>query len=62
MMNLFNRVGDYFDLESEEVEDINAELPRRFDVAVIFEDAVTGDFYRENYSLDLGVPLGTCAQ
>lgn len=62
MVNLFGRVGDYLDLEFKDVEDINTELPRRFDVAVTFEDAVNGDFYSENYSLDLGVPLGTCAR
>jgi hypothetical protein len=62
MVNLFGRAGDYLDLESEEIEDLNTDLPRCFEVVVTFEDAVTGDRYRENYSLDLGVPLGTCAQ
>jgi hypothetical protein len=62
MVNLFGRVGDYLDLESEEIEDLSTDLPHRFEVTVTFEDAVTGECYSENYSLDLGVPLGTCAQ
>ena len=62
MVNLFGRVGHYIDLESEDFYEFDTDLPRRFEVAITFEDAVTGNSYSENYSLDLGIPLGTCTQ
>lgn len=62
MVNLFGRVGDYLDLESEDFEDWSRDLPRRFEAAITFQDAITDECYSESYSLDLGVPLGTCAQ
>lgn len=62
LLNLFGRAGSYIDLESEDNEELNTDLPRRFEVTVTFQDAVTDESYSKKYSLDLRVPLGTCAQ
>lgn len=62
MVSLFGHIGSYLDLESEDYQELNSYLSHRFEVAVTFQDALTGKYYNENYSLDLGVPLGTCAQ
>ena len=62
MKNLFGRIGRYIDVEDDAFEDLHSDLPRKFEVEVVFEDAATSDHYEYKYPLDLGVPLGNCAQ
>jgi hypothetical protein len=62
LKNLFGRAGYYIDVEGGTGEGLNADAPRQFEVTVDFQDAVTDEPHSEKYFLDLGVPLGRCAQ
>jgi hypothetical protein len=62
LKNLFGRAGFYIDLEDETGGEINTDAPRKFEVTVAFQDALTGEQRSERYFLDLRIPLGTCAQ
>jgi hypothetical protein len=62
LKSLFGRAGYYVDLEDGTNEELDTDAPRQFEVTVDFQDAVTGEQHTDKYFLDLGVPLGTCAQ
>lgn len=62
MRNLLGRVGHYIDLESPNNEEINTELPRKFEVTITYQDAITNEKLINNFFLDLRIPLGNCPQ
>ncbi len=62
MVNLLGRVGHYIDLESEDNEELNSDLPRKFELDLTFQDAITDEIFNDNFLLDLRIPLGRCKQ
>lgn len=62
MRNLLGRAGNYINLESIDSEEINTELPKNFELDIIFHDAITNERFQDKILLDMRIPLGNCKQ